>query len=184
MKLCLMSEVNEKFFKWLASQKEPVVMEIGTKRSIPDRPTHHGHLLPKKSIHVKVDAFDGIDVDVVSDAQDLKEFATEQYDAIICVATLEHIPRPWKAIEQFRRVLKFGGRAYVESHQSFPLHGYPDDYFRFSTDAYKVMGEDAGLTVVDAGYSFPATIVPPKEVTVWDAAAPVYLNSAVCYQKR
>ena len=177
------STCNETFFQWLKTTKNAKVLEIGTMRSNPNIATHHGKYLPKDAIHVKSDAFNGIDVDIVSDAENLKEFDSETFDAIICISTLEHISRPWKAIEQFYRVLKPSGHVLVESHQSFPLHGYPQDYFRFSTDAYNVMGQDVGFEIVDFGYSYPAVITPPKEITIWNTLAPVFLNSSVVYKK-
>ena len=33
------------------------------------------------------------------------------------------------------KALKVGGLIYIQTHQSFPLHGYPHDYFRFSREA-------------------------------------------------
>lgn len=176
-----MSTVAE-FAVWLSEQQQPTVVEIGTRRSDPSTSTHHGSWVPEEGVHVKVDAFSGLDVDVVADGEALP-FASASIDGVICVSTLEHIPRPWRAVTSIARILRPGGQAYLASHQTFPLHGYPYDYFRFSLEAYQVMAEDAGMRVLASAYEFPAKIVPPKSVKRWNTAAPAWLNSSVVVEK-
>lgn len=172
----------EAFARWLGGLDTPTVVEIGTRRSNPSVATHHSSWIPAGGLHVKVDAFSGLDVDVEGDGESLP-FRTDSVDAVINVSTLEHIPRPWRAVESIARVLRPGGRAYIASHQTFPLHGYPHDYFRFSLEAYAVMAQDAGLVVVEQAYEFPARIVPPKVVRSWNNAASAWLNSSVVVEK-
>jgi SAM-dependent methyltransferase len=121
----------------------------------------------------------GTDVDVVADAHDLISFAPESFDAYAAVSVYEHLRRPWLAAEAARKVLKTGGLLLVVTHHTFPIHGYPSDYFRFSDRALAGIFEDAGFEIVDAGYQYPCEIRPPKEVTRWNSAAESYLNVAV-----
>jgi ubiquinone/menaquinone biosynthesis C-methylase UbiE len=45
---------------------------------------------------------------VVGDAQRLP-FAEDSFDTVFCSQVLEHVPEPWLALAEFRRVLKPGG---------------------------------------------------------------------------
>jgi hypothetical protein len=65
---------------------------------------------------------------------------------------------------------------FVCTHQTFPLHGYPHDYFRFSAEALAGIFDDAGFEILDGGYTYPASIIPPAEVTRWNPGAAAYLN--------
>ncbi len=171
------------FVEWLATQTNPLVVEVGTRQAQPGTPTHHAEWVPEGGQLTMVDAFDGYDVDVVADAETMAPFDDATVDAIICCSTLEHVPRPWRAIEAFARILRPGGTAFVATHQSFPIHGYPSDYFRFSIEAMRLLGTDVGLDTIAASYSYPAVLTPPAEVTRWNPAAPVWLNVSATYRR-
>ena len=152
------------------------ILELGTLRWEPDKPTHHQDWAPDASVYVMSDIAPGLDVDIVADAHDLKPFAGNAFEAVIACSLLEHVARPWVAVQAMARVLTPGGVLFIDTHQSFPLHGYPDDYFRFSTQALSVLAEDAGLEVVAVEHLFPCTITPQVRVPVWNTAAEAYLN--------
>jgi hypothetical protein len=126
------------------------------------------------------DIEDGEGVDIVSDLEDLDKNIKEPYDAIFCPATLEHVAHPWIAMKAMYNSLLPGGLLFIDTHQAFPLHGYPHDYFRFSTQALKIMAIDAGFKILLADYQFPCKIIPPPEVTRWNTAAESYLNVGLC----
>ena len=151
------------------------ILELGTKRSDPSFPTHH-KVWNETADWTFADVEDGIDVHVVVDAHEMLEFGDDDFDAVVAVSVWEHLRRPWIAAEEVARVLKPGGIVYIATHQSFPIHGYPSDYFRFSDMALAGIFEDAGLETLDVCYSYPAKIIPPPEVTRWNKAAPVFLN--------
>lgn len=175
--------VEPEFLTLLHSIKYPKVLEIGTCRSNPDFPTHHLEWMPNGATLIMSDAFPGIDVDIVSDAHDLKEFETGSFDAVIAISVFEHLAKPWIASEAIARVLKPGGLVYIATHQTFPLHGYPYDYFRFSTDALEVLFGKPLYEEVKSAYEFPCKIIPHKEVKTWNTAAPCFLNVG-CYAIR
>jgi SAM-dependent methyltransferase len=73
------------------------------------------------------------------------------YDAVICLAVLEHVPRPWKAVEEMCRVLKPGGKLFCYVPFLSPYHameGYYGDYFRFTEDGIRALCE--GFSRVEA----------------------------------
>lgn len=163
------------FLTRLASLKAPMVLELGTLRW-GSKSTHHAEWLPPGSTHVMSDVTAGVDVDVVSDAHDLAAFRDGQFDVVIACSVWEHLERPWLAAEAVARVLKPGGLAYISTHQTFPIHGYPSDYFRFSDEALKVLFGPPHFSEVTAGYANKATIVPPRTVKVWSKAAPAWIS--------
>jgi SAM-dependent methyltransferase len=170
------SKSVDAFAEWMGNLPPgALILELGTKRSDPSFPTHHKEWNPAAKWTLS-DLDWGEDVDITSDAHDLAVFDDNAFEALIAVSVWEHLARPWVAAQAAYRVLAPGGRMYVATHQTFPLHGYPDDYFRFSTDAMRVIFEDAGFTVDSADYTYPAKITPPAEVTRWNTAAPAYLN--------
>jgi SAM-dependent methyltransferase len=59
------------------------------------------------------------------------------YDAVICHAVLEHVPRPWEGVAEILRVLKPRGVAFLYVPFLIPYHaepGYYADYWRFTGD--------------------------------------------------
>jgi len=158
------------------------VLDLGTKRSIPTRPTHHRNWCHPTAKFTMSDFQDGPDVDVVADLHRLTEtFRPASFDLVICCSVLEHVQRPWIAASEIARVLRPGGMVYVQTHQSFPIHGYPSDYWRFTTEALKTLFEDAGLETVLATYRFPAQIVSDEDPD--GRKLPAFLNANILSKK-
>ena len=55
------------------------------------------------------------------------------FDVILLGGSVAEVPLP--LLSQ----LKIGGRLFIQTHQTFHLHAYPSDYFRFSTEALAAM---------------------------------------------
>jgi hypothetical protein len=117
----------------------------------------------------------GPDVQVVADAHRLSEVVGEkQFDIIISCATFEHLKYPHLAAHQLMKTLKIGGVLYIQTHQSFPLHAYPYDYFRFSREALAgLFGTKMGFRVIATGYSIPLSLYSPD---LLDRDAPAFAN--------
>lgn len=175
-------DIASRFVDAIHTIDRPAILELGTLRW-ETNPTHHLEWAPPGSTYVMSDVAAGTDVDVVADAHDLSPFPAATFDAVVCCSVWEHLARPWLAAQAVARVLKPAGMAYVSTHQTFPLHGYPNDYWRFSTEALDVLFTDAGLERVETGYGYPAAIVPGPEVTRWNTAAPAWLNVTGVYAK-
>lgn len=164
------------FCELLKEIPQPRVLEIGTLQWVEGVSTHHGEWLPSDATHIKTDVGSGGDVDVVSDAHDLKEFSDGEFDALIAVSVWEHLRHPWIAAETCARVLRPGGLLYIATHHTFPVHGYPNDYTRWTDEGLKALFDEPLWCDQIAGFSFPAKIVPPLEVKAWNKEAPSYLN--------
>lgn len=81
--------------------------------------------------------------DIVGDVMALPMEA-DQYDAVLCLAVLEHVPRPWDAVREMLRVLKPGGTLFAYVPFLSPYHampGYYGDYFRFTEDGIRALCE-------------------------------------------
>ena len=161
----------------------PRVLETGCMRWGDDS-TRHDHVRPDAE-WTGSDYENGQDVDVVIDLQNRESLLAQggRYDGILSIATLEHVQRPWIAVENLSYMAADGGHILIDTHQTFPLHGYPNDYFRFSTEALELMCKDAGLTVIDSGYLHPCSIVPDPPLPVWNEVAEAYCNVWVLAKK-
>jgi len=71
------------------------------------------------------------DADVQADAHALP-FADASFDNVVAIETLEHLRDPSRAIAEFTRVLRPGGRVLVTTRFCYPIHDAPHDYFRFT----------------------------------------------------
>lgn len=174
----------DEFKRRMATVGSPQVLLTGAKAwdgsQCPDHTRHVPH-----GEWIRSDIEGGEGVDFVADLQTIDQtWGGRLFDAIFSPATLEHIERPWVAMIAMGRILSPGGVLYLHTHQTFPLHGYPSDYFRFSEQAIRTMCFDAGLDVVACGYDSPCTITPPPSVEVWNTIAESYLNVTVCAVKK
>lgn len=153
------------------------LLELGT-RKWGSESTHHKHLFPEGNV-VLTDFLDGDDVDIVSDAHNLKEFDSVSFDGVFSASTFEHIEYPWIAAMAIHRVVKTGGYVYVQTHHTFPVHGYPHDYTRWTDKGLAALFDWAGFRVIEAEMFEPCHIVPRPDYPVWDELAPAYIGVAL-----
>lgn len=173
----------DQFVASLHTKSSPRVLELGTRQWVPGVSTHHGRIMPHDGTHVMSDVQEGRDVDVVADAHDLEPFSDEEFDALIAVSVWEHLRKPWIAADSAARILKPGGIIYIQTHFSFPVHGYPSDYGRWTDEGLKALFDKPTWIDQSAELSYPCTITPPEEITVWNDQAPAYLNVAIFARK-
>ncbi len=170
------------FCRRLASTAGQQVLELGTRRVAGDPSTVRRHLAHPESTYIASDFQQGLDVDVVADAHALSEtFGCDHFDMILACSTFEHIQRPWIAAKEMAAVTKPGGWVFVQTHQTFPLHAHPHDYFRFSREALEMLFQDAGMTILGSAYEFPAKIV--TERIPGAEKFPAFLNVVVLCEK-
>lgn len=130
----------------------------------------------------------GEGVDVVINLQNIlhAEDYINEFDAIYCPSVLEHVELPWNVFISFGMMLRSGGLLYVSTHQTFPLHYYPDDYWRFTTSSLLVLAQQMGeMEVLQNAYLRPCKIIPPESArSNWNDAAPAFLDVAMVARRR
>jgi SAM-dependent methyltransferase len=152
------------FFGHISPDWPKSVLEVGTLRDVPSISTKHRRYFPDPGPerYVCLDIAPGEDVDVVGDIHAMPAEWTGLFDAFIAMSVFEHLERPWIAAREIARILAPGGRFLVSTHQCYPLHGYPSDFFRFSKEALRLIFEDAGLAVDISCYENRSAIVVPE----------------------
>jgi len=102
---------------------------------------------PMVGEYVGMDMRAGPGVDVVADAKEMP-FPDNDFDVIISTDCLEHVDWPRKLMHEAFRVTKPGGLFYLTTVFDFEIHGYPDDYWRFTPNCIKQLLADAGYNVL------------------------------------
>lgn len=93
---------------------------------------------------LRYDVLDPVDTykpDIVGDLQAMP-IDDSFYDAVICLAVLEHVPRPWDGVKEMFRVLKPGGLLFLYVPFLAPYHaepGYYSDFWRFTDEGIKAL---------------------------------------------
>lgn len=85
---------------------------------------------------------------VLGDAQRLP-FSDASFDTVFCSQVLEHVPEPWLALAEFRRVLKDDGHLILTVPHISWLHNEPHDYYRYTRYGLAHLLAQAGLTTSD-----------------------------------
>lgn len=95
---------------------------------------------------------EGPGVDRVEDLRALS-FADGEVGTAICLDTLEHCADPPQACRELARVTaRDGGVCVISSVMLFGIHGYPNDYFRFTPEGFReLLGGFDDVRVVGIG---------------------------------
>ncbi len=178
------SDLEHRFIARCAQLTSPSVLELGTLQSVPGRSTLHRDWVPHASEFLGIDIEDGPDVDIVADLHRLTDVTgSERFDVILSASTFEHLKYPTLAAHELMKSLRVGGLLFVQTHQSFPLHGYPNDYFRFSQDALaSLFGTSMGFEVIATNYDFPVRLYSRRVAATQHM--PAFLNTTLWGQKR
>ncbi|PDW03890.1 methyltransferase domain-containing protein [Candidatus Viridilinea mediisalina] len=91
-------------------------------------------LFPGKA-YVGSDMRVGRGVDAVLNLHDLG-LPSGSVGTALCLDTLEHVEYPHKACAELYRVIKPHGLLVLSSVMNFPIHDYPNDYWRFTPEAF------------------------------------------------
>jgi len=172
------------FSQELVSLTKGHVVEVGSR-------TRSGNsrreLVPSNLKYTGFDILAGNNADIVGDAHNLsRHFKRKSVDAIFSFSVFEHLAMPWKAIIEMNKIMKIGGIMMHTSHQTWPLHELPWDYWRFSENTWhSLFNKKTGFEILDVKMGEPAHIFPdyvhPGVETV--NQFPSYLNSVVLCRK-
>ncbi|HVF19243.1 MAG TPA: methyltransferase domain-containing protein [Mycobacteriales bacterium] len=152
-------QLQARFFAMLAEQPTGRVAELGSRaRSGNVR----RDLVPSGWDYVGLDILPGPNVDVVADAHDLHHHLEPlSCDAVFSFSTFEHLAMPWRVAVELNAVMSEGGLLLITSHQTYPLHDEPWDFWRFSSHAWPALfNAGTGFEVLGTAMGEPASVVP------------------------
>lgn len=101
-------------------------------------------LLNHADVYVGMDVGMNRGLAVLGDAQRLP-FGDDAFDTVFCSQVLEHVPEPWLALAEFRRVLKPEGKLILSVPHISWLHNEPHDYYRYTNHGLVFLLHRAGF---------------------------------------
>ncbi|MEY2880347.1 MAG: hypothetical protein RLZZ15_2727 [Verrucomicrobiota bacterium] len=147
----------ENFLLMLDAFPSGAVLEIGSRAR--SAITRRGRI-PARLDYVGLDILAGPNVDVVGDAHELARlFAGRKFVAAFSTSVFEHLAMPWKVAVDLNRVLAPGGLVYTATHQTWPIHEEPWDFWRFSKYSWTTLFNAAtGFEIVEAVHGEPGRV--------------------------
>lgn len=76
--------------------------------------------------------------------------ADETVGTALILETLEHVEFCHQAMDEVYRVLRPGGIVFISSMMNFPIHNYPEDYWRFTPAGFHSLLRRFPQSFVDA----------------------------------
>lgn len=73
-----------------------------------------------------------------------------RFDVVLSTQVLEHVSQPQAYLREANRLLRSGGWLVCSTHGSFPDHGCPDDYHRWTADGLVQELRGAGFEATEA----------------------------------
>lgn len=127
--------------KCLASQADlfrnaSVVLDVGGKREIGDKGFRYPVENAGSWIYLNIES--KAKPDVVADAANLP-FQDASVDVVICTEVLEHLVTPGLCVDEIWRVIKPGGIFIGSAPFVFPVHGDPNDYYRYTGSGLRAL---------------------------------------------
>lgn len=173
------------FFSWINEHSDTLnVVEIGSRARSGNNSRSR---IDERHHYVGTDLMDGENVDVVADVHQLSShIEPNSVDALFGLSVVEHVAMPWKMAIELNRVLKVGGRAMFMTHQTWPLHDYPFDFWRFSEQSWNtIFNHHTGFRVVEATMGEESRVLPELQTfdTRFGMDSIGFLSSCVVVEK-
>lgn len=141
--------------------------------------------IPPTWSYTGLDVVAGETVDLVGDADGLSNMlAPAGFNAVLAISVLEHVSMPWKLVLELNKVMATGGIGFVLTHQNWPLHDRPWDFWRFSSDVWPALfNRRTGFRILAAEMAEPAFTVANRWHPGVDFHDGGFLASAVMFEK-
>jgi SAM-dependent methyltransferase len=120
-----------------------VVLDIGGGREAP-----LDAAWPENAVRYRLDRFPHIRPRLVGDATALP-VRTDSVDGVVMCELLEHVERPVLAVAEARRILRPGGVLCGSVPFLFPVHGDPNDFWRYTDSALRSLLADAAFRDIE-----------------------------------
>jgi hypothetical protein len=142
-----------------------IVCEVGSRSVAPESITKRA-LFPNAERYVGVDIHDAANVDIAGDAHFLHEMmGVASADVVFSGAVLEHLSYPWLFAASVNRTLKRGGLTFHATHQAWPIHEEPNDFWRFSDEGLKILfGPETGFRTLSSAMHNRSFLHPEERV--------------------
>jgi SAM-dependent methyltransferase len=105
-------------------------------------------IFPNKR-YIGSDISHGPGVDIILDLHDIN-LSSNSVGTVITCDTFEHVKYPYRAISELYRIIKPGGILIITSVMDWPIHGYPNDYWRFTPEGFRSLLSDFPSVYVDS----------------------------------
>jgi hypothetical protein len=150
-----------RFLKQLKERRPGRFLEIGSRARSGISRRHH---IPETWDYKGTDILPGPNVDMVIDAHKPSSLiAVRSIDAVMSISVFEHLAMPWKVAIELNRVTAKGAIGFVQTHQMFPLHEQPWDFWRISADAWPALfNRVTGFRIIEAAMAEPGFMVPAR----------------------
>ncbi|MDY6863624.1 MAG: methyltransferase domain-containing protein [Thermodesulfobacteriota bacterium] len=127
--------------------------------------------------YIGCDIREGKGVDRIEDAEKLS-MDDGSVGTVLILETLEHVQNPFLAFREIYRVLMDDGVVVVSSVMDFEIHDHPNDYWRFTPEAFKLLlkefpnkiiisqGDDKfPLSIIGIGFKSPKVKIKDADVS-------------------
>jgi SAM-dependent methyltransferase len=86
-----------------------------------------------------LEVYPSFTADVIVPPDSAYPIKSESVDGIGCFAVLEHVTRPWEVAAEIRRMLRPGGKIFIDWPFLQPVHGFPSHYFNATRHGLELM---------------------------------------------
>lgn len=115
-----------------------------------------GDMPYKDLILSHVEQYDTLDIEerangvkFIGSAENMDMIESETYDTAACFEVLEHVPDPFQAVNEIKRILKKDGIAIISVPHLSRLHEEPHDYYRYTHYGMKYILESKGFEILE-----------------------------------
>jgi hypothetical protein len=89
--------------------------------------------------------------------EDLPYRYQNYFGTAVCLNVLEHVQNPFRVFAALYQIMQPNSLLIVETVFSFPYHPSPQDYWRFTPDCLRYLGEQAGFQVLECDWRMTIT---------------------------
>lgn len=104
-------------------------------------------VLEKDRYHARELQTKGASADFLVGAAEAIPLQAATCDLVVLTEVLEHCNRPQEVLSEIARVLKPGGFCAGTAPQYWHVHGWPSDYFRYTSNGLVFLAGEAGMEV-------------------------------------